>query len=284
MATQKSEFNLPNGSGGFDKHHFETEVDQVVGLKQNYRQPSTAYTAGQIAYHSALPTGWYLECTTAGISGSGDLTISTTTIGTTVSDGTVVWTVVKNLPAYGRVTMYGDNNIYTRDKETGSLYFSGGHYGRGAWLELCGKDKTGYAGNFSLESNDGTNKAQLKGYPTGELTWTGRQTYVEDDLGGSAIVAKSLGINGYIKYASGLIVQWGRVSPSQSSGYELAVDLPISYTGQSSYVTIVTARTGNHDYMLNIGAYNSTSSKIGIISDTNWSSVPISATWLTIGY
>lgn len=58
-----------------------------------YRQPSTTYAAGQIAYHASLPTGWYLECTTAGISGSGDLTISSPSIGGTVSDGTVTWTI-----------------------------------------------------------------------------------------------------------------------------------------------------------------------------------------------
>ncbi len=40
-----------------------------------YRQPSTAYTVGQIAYHASLPTGYYLECTTAGTTSSGDLSI-----------------------------------------------------------------------------------------------------------------------------------------------------------------------------------------------------------------
>ena len=58
-----------------------------------YRQPSTTYEVGDIKYHSALPTGWYLECTTAGISGSGDLTISSPAISGTVSDGTVTWRI-----------------------------------------------------------------------------------------------------------------------------------------------------------------------------------------------
>jgi hypothetical protein len=58
-----------------------------------YRQPSTTYEVGDIKYHSALPTGWYLECTTAGTSGSGDLTISSPSIGGTVSDGTVTWRI-----------------------------------------------------------------------------------------------------------------------------------------------------------------------------------------------
>ena len=60
-----------------------------------YRQPNTTYTAGQIKYHSALPTGWYLECTTPGTTDSGDLVITSPNVGGTVTDGTVVWTVLK---------------------------------------------------------------------------------------------------------------------------------------------------------------------------------------------
>ena len=68
--------------------------DTIPNQRQlGYRQPDTAYAVDNIAYHSALPTGRYLECTTPGTSGNGALTISTTTLGTTVSDGTVVWTI-----------------------------------------------------------------------------------------------------------------------------------------------------------------------------------------------
>lgn len=62
-----------------------------------YRQPSTAYAVGNIAYHASLPTGYYLECTTQGTTGSGDLSISSTTIGATVTDGTVTWTICKEI-------------------------------------------------------------------------------------------------------------------------------------------------------------------------------------------
>lgn len=60
-----------------------------------YRQPSTAYAVGNIAYHASLPTGYCLECTTGGTTSSGDLMISSPSIGGTVSDGTVTWKVVK---------------------------------------------------------------------------------------------------------------------------------------------------------------------------------------------
>ena len=59
-----------------------------------YRQPSTAYAVGNIAYHASLPTGRCLKCTTAGTTSAGDITPSST-IGDTVTDGGVTWTVVQ---------------------------------------------------------------------------------------------------------------------------------------------------------------------------------------------
>ena len=40
-----------------------------------FRQPSTEYEVGDIAYSPLLPAGFYLECTTAGTTGSGALSI-----------------------------------------------------------------------------------------------------------------------------------------------------------------------------------------------------------------
>ena len=45
------------------------------------RQPLTAYALKDIRYYNGLPTGWYLECTTAGTSASGDITLPTTGFG-----------------------------------------------------------------------------------------------------------------------------------------------------------------------------------------------------------
>lgn len=59
-----------------------------------YRQPSAAYAVGNIAYHASLPTGWCLECATGGTTSAGDITPSST-IGDTVTDGTVTWKVAE---------------------------------------------------------------------------------------------------------------------------------------------------------------------------------------------
>ena len=74
-----------------------------------YRQPSTAYAVGDTAYHASLPTGWYLECTTKGTTSSGELTISSPSIGGAVTDGTVTWTVSCDLPLIGGGALTGTN-------------------------------------------------------------------------------------------------------------------------------------------------------------------------------
>lgn len=61
-----------------------------------FRQASTVYAVGDMRCYVSLPYGWYLECTTAGTTGGGDITIpSPLTEKDTVTDGTVVWTIRK---------------------------------------------------------------------------------------------------------------------------------------------------------------------------------------------
>jgi len=60
-----------------------------------YRQSSTACPTGSIAFSTSLPVGWYLECTTAGITSASELVITSPNVGNTVTDGTVTWTIRK---------------------------------------------------------------------------------------------------------------------------------------------------------------------------------------------
>lgn len=58
--------------------HLDTNEDYwrlYNPINECYRQPSTAYATGAIAYHASLPTGYYLECTTAGTTDSGALSL-----------------------------------------------------------------------------------------------------------------------------------------------------------------------------------------------------------------
>lgn len=61
-----------------------------------FRQASTVYTVGDMRCYESLPYGWYLECTTAGTTGGGDITLpSPIAEKDTVTDGTVTWTIRK---------------------------------------------------------------------------------------------------------------------------------------------------------------------------------------------
>ena len=153
-----------------------------------------------------MPTGWYLECTTTGTSGSGDLTISNPHVSGTVTDGTVVWTVMKNLPLSGGA-MTGINILKTSDNSELLIGGASAWY-NGAHIVLRGKDINGESkGVFTLVAALSQNNTKsLYGHPDGRLSWSG------NDLAGAAIVAKDLASNGYIKFASGLILQWGDLS------------------------------------------------------------------------
>lgn len=61
-----------------------------------FRQASTVYAVGDMRCYESLPYGWYLDCTTAGTTGSSDITIpSPLNVGDTVTDGAVTWTIRK---------------------------------------------------------------------------------------------------------------------------------------------------------------------------------------------
>lgn len=64
------------------------------------------------------------------------------------------------------------------------------------------------------------------------LTWNG------NDLAGAAIVAKSLGTNGYVKYASGLIIQWKNGKFATFSNGKTRISFPISFS-QSPSVSLL---------------------------------------------
>lgn len=207
----------------------------VEGEKENYRQPSTTYAVGNIAYHSALPTGWYLECTTAGISDSGDLTISSIAVGGTVTDGTVVWTIQRSY-IVKNYSFVASLNFGTSGKS--KITMCGSH------PNTEGKPPTDYANVLSFWEEDignyqiacGSNgDTYTRTYNTTLASWfSWRQQ--------EAIVAKSLGANGYIKYASGLIVQWGDGAYIGTS--KTNVIFPISFT-QQDYSVIITSKKAN---------------------------------------
>ena len=61
-----------------------------------FRQPSTAYSVGDVVYVKGAGVKYYLLCVTAGTTGDGDIALpSPIAEKDTVTDGTVIWTIHK---------------------------------------------------------------------------------------------------------------------------------------------------------------------------------------------
>ena len=157
----------------------------------------------------------------------------TSTIGDIVSDGTVIWKISANINT--NVNKLYSAVYYKQGGPRISLYSAENEatYG-GAYLTLYNYNRANQQGKFALvtSTQDGTEDTQstgLVGDPNGSLTWG------NNDLSGAAIVSKRLNSNGYIKYASGMIIQWVGVplpnfTPNEN-GYTYTGVLPIAFSG-----------------------------------------------------
>ena len=65
----------------------------VASMSSLIREPNTAYAKKVKVLLPSLNVSMCLQCTTAGTTSSGDLIVSKPSIGNTVTDGTVVWTI-----------------------------------------------------------------------------------------------------------------------------------------------------------------------------------------------
>ncbi|MBR6678717.1 MAG: hypothetical protein IKL58_00140 [Phascolarctobacterium sp.] len=181
--------------------HWSKSVEEIADLTTGAtnRLPNTTYAVGNVVYdRSNLSVA--LKCTTAGTTSNTVLDISTRAVGDTVTDGSVVWEVVKrdlseevkanadNFANYlsltggtmtGGVVAKGEGTIpfITRGDAAGALNLYGGDtYDKSALISLKGIDNhyiDGEEGGFFISSTDGTTKHWLAGLKNGELFWKG---------------------------------------------------------------------------------------------------------------
>ena len=118
-----------------------------------------------------------------------------------------------------------------RNEDTSSLIIIGGKSTNdSAFLQAYGKNNYLYPGVFTLNANIGNGVKSLIGYPDGTLTWN------NNDLTGTAIKGKSLNNNGYISYASGLIIQYVEKTTVLHNGFQ---DIYLSINFLNSFVYTV---------------------------------------------
>ena len=105
-------------------------------------------------------------------------------------------------------------------------------------------------------------------------------TWAENDLAGSAIIGKSLSSNGYVKRASGEIIQWGATAvPANAT--EVTISMPISFT--TDYRIVVTSNRNGHPTAVDIDDNGSTLQTKKIVIGTPCAYVG-AIHWIAIGY
>ena len=143
---------------------------------------SKAYAVGERLYTPTLTKGLQLQCTTAGTTADTMLDCSANKLGDTITDGTVVWTVVQP-------------QLTTA-----------------ATSALAGVTPAANMLPYFNSSNSATTTAISDFIKTllddGDAA-TARATLEANAQNCGGIVAASLTGNGYVKFANGLILEWG---------------------------------------------------------------------------
>lgn len=174
----------------------------------------------------------------------GDLTGNATSATKAGQDGNGENIADTYLPKAGGAVITGTEFYRTDDSQSLTLYAATA-WDKGAQMVLYGKDSA-QAGLFALVAHGGGNDARLQGTPAGVLTWSGStitatsfngtatnstqlsgQTLAQILTSAGGIVAQSLGTNGYVKFAGGLVIQWGSVSCANNT--TATVSWPISF-------------------------------------------------------
>ena len=137
-------------------------------------------------------------------------------------DGTLTWSGNPVLTSVGGslsgALTFSTTAVIQRDVDDAYVQIrSGTTRSKGASLEMGGINRSSNAGGFILRATDGTSNADLKGLPGGTLTWAGNE--VERALGYS---------NGYIRWASGVQICWGKTSTGSNGGANIVFPVPFA--------------------------------------------------------
>ena len=171
-------------------------------------QPSTAYSVGDRIFSPNMSPGVVAEVTSAGTSGS--IEPSWGTVGNNVNDNTVTWTMIKYATTANAQPLNSLLTAFSRlSASSGKVpYFTGNN-----------TMSTTTISNFAKTFLDDSDAATL------------RQTIgaTAENCGG--IVAASLTTNGYVKFANGLIIQWGLVKVNDVIANEvITITYPIAFS------------------------------------------------------
>lgn len=103
-----------------------------------------------------------------------------------------------------------------------------------------------------------------------------KQTTAELATEGGGIIAQSLGTNGYVKFANGLILQWG-VKTNSSNAENLQITYPISFTNAYSSVGSRTANgaTSYWPFVIDSSDFTNTGFQAHTAGNVYWHAIGI---------
>lgn len=109
-------------------------------------------------------------------------------------------------------------------------------------------------------------------------------TFNANDLAGAAVVDKSLGENGYIKYANGLIIQWGKFQKfNLSAGYQnTPIDYPIAFPYGAALCLVQIRRGSNANIAVGAEPNTKSAATLYFTMPTNESALGIN--YIAIGW
>ena len=174
-------------------------AEEAQGLiskaEYGFLERNKKYAVGDIAYTTQLPTGYYLECVTAGTTGHTEPSISVES--ENVNDGTVKWGV-KNIQDASKLGLPVGFEAFTVNPnlQAGWLPLLGGEYSRTAYADLWAWVQT--QNGYLIEESAWQTKAAANGgnvpfYSKGDGSTTFR---VPALLSAKCITGESLGVKG----------------------------------------------------------------------------------------
>lgn len=215
----------PLGVLGSDKNYrqvlYETIAEQVEGLG---RRPNANYNVGDVVYPSSN-LKYALICTTAGTSGATDLDISANTEGDTITDGTVVWKVVK------RNYLGSDGVLPIANGGTGANNASEACANLGAVRTVNGKEPDA-GGNVNVEEYTHPNSGVSAGtYTSVTVNAQGHVTSGSNPVNAYVVSSGNSNGNWYRKWSDGFIEQGGSVTAYGTS----TITFPIAFATTDYY-------------------------------------------------
>lgn len=197
-------------------------------LAHNYLQQGKQYVAGDIVYSKNLNKGCYLVCTQGGATGDSEPQLINKNVGETVTDGAVTWTVQKVSNA----------------------------------LSLGGNLPEVFALlNSPSFSGVPTAPTAAKTVNNNQIATTAFVHLLAGAANNGGIVDSLLAQNGYVKFANGLILQWGTCGTGINN-------LPLSFNEKIfiCVVTDITSSTTSSDGYFSFNNDKSTINSIFITS------------------